>query len=103
MHPRIVVDLQPVLDPAKRAVGGDQGVDLPAIEVASACSAGTSPRARSAGSRPPRISWKAWAMNSISRIPPRPYLTLRLRPLRATSRSSRALRSRSASNAPKSR
>ena len=34
------------------------------------------PRSRSAGMRPPQISCWVWTKNSISRIPPRPSLTL---------------------------
>ncbi|MNT10055.1 hypothetical protein D3C72_1448680 [compost metagenome] len=36
-------------------------------------------RSRSSASRPPRINWNTWARNSISRMPPRPSLTLLLR------------------------
>jgi hypothetical protein len=57
----------------------------------------------SAGSRPPRISWNTWAMNSISRMPPGPSLTLSALSFFATSWRICACSSRMALMAPKSR
>ena len=48
---------------------------------ASTCSVGRSCRA---ASRPPRMIWNTWAMNSISRIPPGPSLTWSAMSRRAT-------------------
>jgi hypothetical protein len=75
----------------QQATFGEQGEDL---QVGRICRA---------GSRPPRINWKTWAMNSISRMPPGPSLMCSAMSLRATSRRIWACRSRMALIAPKSR
>jgi hypothetical protein len=85
-HRQLALGLRPAA-----ATLGEQGEDL---QVGRICSA---------GSRPPRISWKTWAMNSISRMPPGPSLMCSAMSLRATSRRIWACRSRMALIAPKSR
>ena len=77
----LVVDhLQAVLDLAQEAVGLDQLVGGARRDVArrprARAASRRSPRRRSAGLRPPKISCWVWAKNSISRMPPRPSLTL---------------------------
>ena len=51
-------------------------------------------------SRPPRMSWNACTMNSISRMPPGPSLMWPASSRRSTSRSMRAFISRRLSNTP---
>jgi hypothetical protein len=67
---------------------------------ASSGSARKSERVCSSGLRPPRTSWNAWTMNSISRIPPGPSLMFSAMSLRATSFAISVFMCRSASNTP---
>ncbi len=56
------------------------------LSASIAVNVGSSERLCSVGSRPPRISWKTWTINSISRMPPAPSLMLSFKPRRRTSR-----------------
>jgi hypothetical protein len=102
----VVEVLQAVLDAAQEVVGGGQlghrlGGRMPLL--------GQQPQHLQRRldlqrrSRPPRISWNTWAMNSISRMPPGPSLTLSALSFFATSWRICACSSRMALMAPKSR
>ena len=78
--------LQDVFHPAQEAIGGEQAFAL-APRQGPAGRWRPAPRAgggtRRAGSRPPRMSCSAWAMNSTSRMPPAPSLMLPSSPFAA--------------------
>ena len=76
----VVAVLQPVLDVAQVA-RRHRGAPAPSAcgsrpRASMAASAGSVPRTRSAGSRPPRTICSACTMNSTSRMPPSPSFTL---------------------------
>ena len=104
---RVVQHLQAVLEPPQEVVGLLQLVDShlrgSSRSPASRGSTVSSEGSRSAPSWPPRTSWNACTMNSISRMPPAPSLMLPARSRRCTSRLISAFISRSDSNTPKSR
>jgi hypothetical protein len=102
----VVQVLQAVLDPAQEVVGGGQLRSASRVMMPRSARRPSTLRVGlicSEVSRPPRMSWKTWARNSISRMPPGPSLTLWAMSLRATSRRIWACRSRMALMAPKSR
>ena len=76
----VVDHLQAVLDLAEEAVGLDQLVRAPRLDRGrqrpAPAGSRTCRRCAASGSRPPKISCWVWAKNSISRMPPRPSLTL---------------------------
>ena len=107
-HVRLLVIgvLQAVFETAQEDIGRRAirlGLRREQRRSASSASTASVGRVCSAGSRPPRMSWKTWAMNSISRMPPGPSLMWSAMSLRTTSRRICACRSRMALIAPKSR
>ena len=103
----VVALLEPVLDPPQETIRVAELLHGRRRAAASCPRAAAAPSSRlrvcSRGSPPPRISWNACTMNSISRMPPGPSLTLPCNSRRSTSREISSFISRSDSNTPKSR